>query len=43
MDIRQYEAATSGMYGWKVFFLDTEPDGSVYKPDSLYMAALRSR
>lgn len=26
---------------WSLFHLDTEPDGSVYKPDSLYMEALR--
>jgi predicted SAM-dependent methyltransferase len=26
---------------WTSFHLDTEPDGSIYKPDSLYMEAMR--
>ena len=27
--------------GWSDFHLDTEPDGTVYKPDSLYMEAVK--
>jgi len=27
--------------GWAEFYLDSEPDGAVYKPDSLYMEALK--
>ena len=27
--------------GWSEFHLDTEPDGTVYKPDSLYMEAVK--
>jgi len=35
-------AAESRMAGWVSFSLDTEPDGTVYKPDSLYMEAVKS-
>ena len=34
--------AESAISGWAGFHLDTEPDGSVYKPDSLYMEARRA-
>lgn len=34
-------AAESSIPGWVGFCLDTEPDGSVYKPDSLFMEAMR--
>jgi SAM-dependent methyltransferase len=34
-------AAESRIPGWAGFHLDTEPDGSVYKPDSLYMEAVK--
>lgn len=33
-------AVTSYIEGWANFNLDTEPDGSIYKPDSLYMEAI---
>jgi len=33
--------AESQIPGWSNFHLDTEPDGSVYKPDSLYMEAVK--
>lgn len=36
------EADESAIAGWSGFQLDTEPDGSVYKPDSLFMEAVRS-
>lgn len=42
MDMELYEAEFSGMYGWKDISLDTEPDGLVYKPDSMDMEALLS-
>jgi SAM-dependent methyltransferase len=40
-DPRQVAAAESRISGWKDFGLDTEPDGSIYKPDSLYMEAVK--
>lgn len=36
------EANESAVVGWTGFQLDTEPDGSVYKPDSLFMEATRA-
>lgn len=36
------EADESAIAGWSGFQLDTEPDGSVYKPDSLFMEAVRA-
>jgi SAM-dependent methyltransferase len=39
---RKLGPADSGIPGWTNFNLDTESDGSVYKPDSLYMEAIRS-
>jgi predicted SAM-dependent methyltransferase len=38
---RQVQALESAIPGWSGYNLDTQPDGSVYKPDSLYMEALR--
>jgi len=38
---RRVEANESKIPGWEKFHLDTEVDGSVYKPDSLYMEATR--
>lgn len=38
---RKMAAAESAIPGWVDFHLDTEPDGSVYKPDSLFMEATR--
>jgi predicted SAM-dependent methyltransferase len=32
-------ASTSYLDGWKKYDLDTEPDGSIYKPDSNYIEA----
>jgi hypothetical protein len=37
--IRQCDADDSFIPAWTGFNLDTEPDGTVYKPDSLYMEA----
>jgi SAM-dependent methyltransferase len=39
---RRVGPAESAVPGWSGFGLDTEPDGSVYKPDSLFMEAIRS-
>ncbi len=38
----QRSATESYIDNWMNFNLDTEPDGTVYKPDSLYMEAVRS-
>lgn len=40
-DARAVGPAESRIPGWNDFHLDTEADGSVYKPDSLYMEASR--
>ena len=42
MDIIQRSAGDSYIPNWTKFNLDTEPDGSVYKPDSLFMEAVKS-
>lgn len=34
-------ADESGVEGWTSFLLDTEPNGSVYKPDSLFIEAYK--
>ena len=38
-DTRVVGAAESRIPGWAGYHLDTDPDGTVYKPDSLYMEA----
>lgn len=40
-DIQQRTASDSYIDNWNSYFLDTEPDGSVYKPDSLYMEGIK--
>jgi predicted SAM-dependent methyltransferase len=40
--ITKRTADESYINGWTSFNLDTEPDGSIYKPDSLYMEAVKS-
>jgi hypothetical protein len=40
-DLQVLSAAESRVAAWGSIHLDTEPDGSVYKPDSLYMEATR--
>ena len=42
VDVVQRTAFESFIPGWKDELLDTEPDGSVYKPDSLYMEGLKT-
>lgn len=37
----QHTATTSYVSDWSSFNLDTEPDGSIYKPDSLFMEAVK--
>jgi len=39
--IQQRPAHESAILHWSSFNLDTEPNGSVYKPDSLYMEAIK--
>lgn len=38
---RKVGPTESAISGWAALNLDTQPDGSVYKPDSLYMEAIR--
>jgi hypothetical protein len=40
-NIIQRTAAESYIPDWASFNLDTELDGTVYKPDSLYMEAIK--
>jgi SAM-dependent methyltransferase len=40
--VTRRESTTSAIEGWSRFNLDTDPDGSVYKPDSLYMEASKA-
>jgi predicted SAM-dependent methyltransferase len=40
-DPKPLGAAESQIPGWAGYNLDTEPDGTVYKPDSLYMEAVK--
>lgn len=39
--IIQRKADESYVLNWSIHHLDTEPDGKVYKPDSLYMEAIK--
>jgi hypothetical protein len=41
VQVRECSAFESGIPGWRDFHLDTEPDGTIYKPDSLYMEAVK--
>ncbi|MER3433364.1 MAG: methyltransferase type 11 [Leptolyngbya sp. ERB_1_1] len=40
--VTQQTATTSKIANWQSFLLDTESDGKVYKPDSLFMEAVKS-
>lgn len=40
--IIQRSATESYISNWNTYNLDTEPDGSIYKPDSFYMEAVKS-
>jgi predicted SAM-dependent methyltransferase len=40
-EVKQFKSNESYIIGWNNFNLDTEPDGSTYKPDSLYMEAVK--
>ena len=40
-EITKRTAQESYIPEWTSFNLDTEPDGSVYKPDSLYMESIK--
>ncbi len=39
--VKQQTALESYIPGWSAFHLDTEPDGSLYKPDSLFIEAVK--
>ena len=41
-EIKEVGPIESRVTNWSGFNLDTEPDGSTYKPDSLFMEAIRS-
>ena len=41
IDIVQRNASESYLPDWSSFNLDTEQDGSIYKPDSLFMEAIK--
>jgi predicted SAM-dependent methyltransferase len=41
-DPKRFDASESRIPGWVAYNLDTEPDGAVYKPDSLYMEAVKA-
>jgi predicted SAM-dependent methyltransferase len=43
IDITPQTATTSKIPNWQTFNLDTEPDGSIYKPDSLFMEATKPK
>jgi hypothetical protein len=40
-EVTQCSAQESRIEGWKAFGLDSEPDGTVYKPDSLFYEAVK--
>ncbi|HEX8145343.1 MAG TPA: methyltransferase domain-containing protein [Pyrinomonadaceae bacterium] len=40
-DPRLVGAAESRIHGWADYHLDTEPEGTIYKPDSFYMEACK--
>ncbi len=41
IEVKQCAAHESRIPNWTSFNLDTEPDGAIYKPDSLYMEAIK--
>lgn len=41
VDARPCAAQESRIAGWRTFHLDTDPDGTAYHPESLYMEAVR--
>lgn len=41
VEIVQRSASESYIPNWSDYNLDTEPDGSIYKPDSIYMEAIK--
>ena len=41
LQVTKREANESAINNWQSFNLDTEPDGSVYKPESLFMEAIK--
>ena len=41
-EVNRRTARESAVLGWSAFNLDTEPDGTVYKPDSLFMEGIKA-
>lgn len=41
VNINKLSAKESSIEGWEKLYLDSEPDGSVYKPDSLFCEAIK--
>ena len=41
MNINMYDAFTSGINGWSRYSVDVNKDGSIYKPESLYMEGIK--
>lgn len=41
-DIKRQTATESRISNWKEYYLDSEPDGTVYKPDSLYIEGVKT-
>ena len=41
LDLRRRDPAESLIPDWTSYHLDTDPDGSIYKPDSIYMEAVK--
>jgi predicted SAM-dependent methyltransferase len=39
--IRVHSASTSSIAGWERCFLDYDPDGKIYKPESLYVEGMK--
>lgn len=39
--VRQFSAKESYIQNWESWDLDTEPNGTIYKPDSIYMEGIK--
>lgn len=40
-DVKIYHATESRVHNWNLYNLDTNPDGTVYKPDSIFIEAVK--
>jgi hypothetical protein len=41
VEVCRRSAAESHVEGWAAFHLGTEPDGTVYKPDSVFLEGIK--